>query len=357
MQESLTARELDVLRLAAQGLKNHEIAARLGLALKTVEHMLGRSDPYRAIYCKIEVANRAEAIAWYCSKFGDPRVRSSEARLSEQLLEMFWDYAGHIYMLRLAGQPQLAGVMAGALIARAAQAAAEAGAASAREAFLRVRVKALIEQGTLALETAPRAEVLPRVKPVAADLQALAHELHDADVMATAHMVLAGAYNIGKQYGVGRMLYARALATVQNEDLQLRSLRGLAIAATYLNDRDEIAAVKLKAQALIDAGRFTSLEQVCETLEGVGRAQGLVGLKGAAQWFEAAEQLLHPLGSPPLRRLQVITSKLEVLRRTNPAATGEIERMGQAGIQLANQHGYPRHRAHLVEMLEKALDS
>jgi hypothetical protein len=58
-----------------------------------------------------------------------------------------------------------------------------------------------------------------------------------------------------------------------------------------------------------------------------------------------------------LRRLQVITSKLEVLRRTNPAATGEIERMGQAGIQLANQHGYPRHRAHLVEMLEKALDS
>lgn len=356
MPESLTSRELDVLRLAAQGLKNHEIAARLALALKTVEHMLGRSDPYRAIYAKIEVANRAEAIAWYCSRFGDPRSHGAEARLSEQLLEMFWDYAGHIYSLRVAGQPQLASTMAAVLVARTAQAADEAGSTPVREAFLRVRAKALIEQGTLALETAPRAEVLPCVKPVAAGLHAIAHELRDADMMAAAHMTLAGAYNIGKRYEFGRVFYARALATAQGVDLQLRILRGLAIAATYLHNRDEIVAVRARVQALIDAGQFTSLEQVCETLEGVGRAQGLVGLKGASQWFEAAEQLLHTLEFPPLRRLQVVTSKLEVLQRLDPAATGEIERMGQTGIQLADQHGYARHRAHIVEILKKVLD-
>lgn len=53
----LTARELDVLALLSQGLRNAEIAARLYLSPKTVEHHV------TAVLAKLHAHNRAEAIA------------------------------------------------------------------------------------------------------------------------------------------------------------------------------------------------------------------------------------------------------------------------------------------------------
>jgi len=55
--ESLSQRELEVLRLMAQGLSNREIGERLFLALDTVK---GHN---RRIYDKLQVQRRAEAIA------------------------------------------------------------------------------------------------------------------------------------------------------------------------------------------------------------------------------------------------------------------------------------------------------
>jgi HD-GYP domain-containing protein (c-di-GMP phosphodiesterase class II) len=51
----LTAREVEVLRLVARGLSNHEIAARLGISKKTAAHHVEH------IYTKIDVSNRARA--------------------------------------------------------------------------------------------------------------------------------------------------------------------------------------------------------------------------------------------------------------------------------------------------------
>lgn len=53
----LTARELDVLELIVQGLGNADIATRLYLAPKTVEHHVS------AIFAKLQVCTRAEAAA------------------------------------------------------------------------------------------------------------------------------------------------------------------------------------------------------------------------------------------------------------------------------------------------------
>jgi DNA-binding CsgD family transcriptional regulator len=53
----LTAREREVLELMAQGLRNADIAARLYLSSKTVEHHIS------AILAKLDVRSRAEAIA------------------------------------------------------------------------------------------------------------------------------------------------------------------------------------------------------------------------------------------------------------------------------------------------------
>ncbi|WP_446483099.1 response regulator transcription factor [Cohnella xylanilytica] len=57
MVEPLTPRELEVLRLSAQGLSNREIGERLFLALDTVK---GHN---RRIYGKLQVKRRTEAIA------------------------------------------------------------------------------------------------------------------------------------------------------------------------------------------------------------------------------------------------------------------------------------------------------
>ena len=57
MLEPLSERELEVLRLVAAGLSNHQIATRLYLALSTVK---GHN---RVIFGKLDVQRRTEAVA------------------------------------------------------------------------------------------------------------------------------------------------------------------------------------------------------------------------------------------------------------------------------------------------------
>ena len=55
-QDSLTAREMDVLRLLARGLHNKQIAARLQVNERTIKYHVS------AILSKLEVSNRTEAV-------------------------------------------------------------------------------------------------------------------------------------------------------------------------------------------------------------------------------------------------------------------------------------------------------
>ncbi|MGY1640998.1 response regulator transcription factor [Geodermatophilus sp. SYSU D00703] len=61
----LTAREREVLRLLTEGMANQEIATRLFLSKRTVEHHVG------SILAKLGVATRAEALA-HVARFGMP---------------------------------------------------------------------------------------------------------------------------------------------------------------------------------------------------------------------------------------------------------------------------------------------
>ena len=52
--DDLTPAEAQVAALAASGLRNHEVAARLGVSPKTVEAHLAR------VYAKLDIRSRAE---------------------------------------------------------------------------------------------------------------------------------------------------------------------------------------------------------------------------------------------------------------------------------------------------------
>ena len=54
--DMLSERELDVLRLAARGLANKEIARRMGLSIRTVHSHLAN------IFTKMHVGSRTEAV-------------------------------------------------------------------------------------------------------------------------------------------------------------------------------------------------------------------------------------------------------------------------------------------------------
>jgi DNA-binding CsgD family transcriptional regulator len=59
VDESLTAREADILRLLAKGSRSKEIADQLGIGTGTV------NTHVRHIYEKLHVRSRAEAVARY----------------------------------------------------------------------------------------------------------------------------------------------------------------------------------------------------------------------------------------------------------------------------------------------------
>jgi DNA-binding NarL/FixJ family response regulator len=58
-------RQLRVIELVAQGLKNHEIAGKLGIGSHVVRNYLSN------IYDKIGVSNRVELALWYEARLHD----------------------------------------------------------------------------------------------------------------------------------------------------------------------------------------------------------------------------------------------------------------------------------------------
>ena len=65
-RRSLSARELEVLRMASRGQTNAQIARNLGVTVHAVKFHLG------SIYRKLGVANRTEAAVWLLEHGPEP---------------------------------------------------------------------------------------------------------------------------------------------------------------------------------------------------------------------------------------------------------------------------------------------
>ncbi|MFN8478212.1 MAG: LuxR C-terminal-related transcriptional regulator [Kouleothrix sp.] len=62
---SLSDRDITILKMVSEGLGNKEIAQQLGMVMSTLEKILGNTDDSRSLYRRINVQNRAAAVAWW----------------------------------------------------------------------------------------------------------------------------------------------------------------------------------------------------------------------------------------------------------------------------------------------------
>ena len=356
-----------------QGLTQQQMARKIGIhqsRISRIERGLGKPEDYasaRAFVVHYQL-DRADAEVWLHLLFGLPDLRlgisspiyRSQAYLPlaaaeqdvflEHLVALNQDYLHRIYQIRLEGNPALAIQMADFSSTQLYSLLQRDLSPGYQEIFLRLRAEILFEKGTVYLETSLPETVLVAVRPICMEIDEIANALGNSEVAALSAMLLAGAYNINKQYDRGRSLYLQALEYVGTVDDQLRVLRGLAVSASYMHDPKGVMRVASQTQSLLDGGRFSRWEQVCETLEGVGRAQGLIGSSSAYHFFDEAERLMHRYGSSPLRTLQLTVSKLEVARHIAQRDTEVLEVIGRQALLWAFEHGYRRH-ANLIKGL------
>jgi DNA-binding CsgD family transcriptional regulator len=84
-EDTLTARQLECIKLMARGLTISAVAETLGCSPGTVRVHLC------AAYSKIGVSSCVEAIAWWRQRFGSPELVESQARLAaaEKTIALF----------------------------------------------------------------------------------------------------------------------------------------------------------------------------------------------------------------------------------------------------------------------------
>lgn len=362
------------------GLTQQQMARKIGLdqsRISRIERGLGKPEDYasaRAFIVHYQL-DRSDAEVWLHLLFGLPDlqvgisspIHSYHANLPlpiseqdiflEHLVTLNRDYLHRIYQIRLEGNPALATQMADFSSTQLYTLLQRNLSPGYREIFLRLHAEVLVEKGTVYLETCLPETVLAAVRPICIEIDEIARALGAREVVALSEMLLAGAYNINKQYDIGRRMYLQALEHAGTVDVELRVLRGLAVSASYLSDPKSVMWVASQTRSLLDGGRFSRWDQVCETLEGVGRAHGLLGSSSAYMFFDEADRVIRRNDPSPLRVLQLTVSKLEVARHIAPRDTEVLEEVGRQSLRWAFKHGYRRHanliKGMLVQVLEK----
>lgn len=355
------------------GLTQQQMARKIGIdqsRISRIERGFGKPDDYasaRAFIVHYQL-DRSDAEVWLHLLFGLPDLgvgisspihsyhaypplpASEQDVFLEHLVTLNRDYLHRIYQIRLEGNPALAMQMADFSATQLYSLLQRNLSPEYQEMFLHLRAQVLFEKGTVYLETSLPETVLATVRPICIEIDEIAKVLGASEVAALSAMLLAGAYNINKQYDSGRRLYLQALEHVGTVDNQLRILRGLAVSASYLSDPKSVMWVASQTRSLLDGGRFSRWDQVCETLEGVGRAHGLIGSSSAYIFLDEAERLMGRHGPSPLRMLQLAVSKLEVARHIAPREIDLLEETGNQALRWAFEHGYRRH-ANLIKGL------
>ena len=310
LEQLLKPIELRVLGLATDGLKNVEIAERLSLPPKAVDHMLS-NDPFRGIFWKIDVANRAQAARRYTEEFGGGKDLPAEiveyARVS---LKFAKD-------TRLQGNLSLAEAEAAYLAKLLDQSARKTQSEAYFLELLRIRARALQELQSAYKGAYPLKEVWRLTKPIADEIRRVGIKSKDAELLGLSEQILGDTYHILGDHEKSILHLSNALASLKNPDDQLLVVRGLLLDFAYTIRRDAHKDMLTKMRELIASGQFASLECAFLGLEGLGRSQGILNSSRAFKTFEEAQTYLSKLRTElrnaPLLEIQLVRSELDVV--------------------------------------------
>jgi predicted transcriptional regulator len=355
----------EVLRVKRRrlGISQQEMARRIGINQSRVARIeLGSGIPKDYLTAKKYVEhyklNDEEARRFYQLTFGiAPEV---EALPQSFTREVILDSVETIHQIRVQGNSFLAGVRADALSARLTELKKISPTSSkANAVLLNAYAHVLNERAWIYKETLPPANVPVVTKSLITEIQNIAVACRDKELDGLFNLQRASTFYMMGQYVSAIPFLNRALENLGTEDNRLVALRVKALSWSYLKERLRFEEAEIQIKRAIETGRSLTLERICQSLEGLGRAQGILRLPRALKTIEEGWSIFEKMRSEhvqaPFRHAQLVRSHLEIVVNTEGKKTETIEDIGNAGLQVAQQHGYPRHELIIKDLLEEVI--
>lgn len=364
----LGEREVEILKLAAQGLTTREIAAKVSLSPNTVEKMLGNTDP-RSLYAKIGASNRSQATAWYVGRFGLPASETDEQQkdsanqdnhwlsmevTAPYLLEIAGDFSLRIRAFTEGGNPELAFSAAVSLSNRLKQLLRSSTFHGNAKPLYQVFARVLFEQIMASKMMVSPDKALAASWPTIKELLAIAKLCRDPEIAGLAYSCWADSYYQAKQYRRAVRCYKKALSLITDVHERVGLLRGCALANAYLSQEDEYTYVKKVVTQLIGEGHV-AIDVVCHAYEGLARAEGLLYLHSAPDTLnkgrDAYKAVQTEIGRRPVRAIQLDRSEFEILVSLKASNKTALEKLGTNALARAEEYGYHRHAIKIHRLL------
>lgn len=235
--------------------------------------------------------------------------------------------------------------------------------------LLLVQAHALYQKAESYMELLPPKDLTTIASTVVDAMYALANECDHAtaqeEVKRLADYQAAAIEYHNGNYGRAVAAYEAILDDVDSKTFDGRALeaeRTLAICYAYRKDlrvtekRREISRLHKKIQSKVATGQFSD-EIVTETLEGVGRALGLVGMpsEGYALIKDGEAIITSNNLLTPFRVVQLIKSELEIIYQ-DPTEKSFLQIRGEEGLRLARLFRYKRYEQRILQLLTMALN-
>ncbi len=197
--------------------------------------------------------------------------------------------------------------------------------------------------------------------PLIKEVLDIGKEYDDKSLLGSVYFNIGDIYYIKKQYTDAIPCLKNASDLLKDDkNLSLRINRTMALSLANLQEKKEFLKVKERAMGLIENGEFTSLEPVCQVLEGIGSGLGILKSPNAFRVLEEAQKTYEMMiardEKMPFLSIQLARSQIEVMHNLGSKDKRLIEEIGNEGLRLASEYGFHRYVNQFKNLLEKSLN-
>lgn len=225
--------------------------------------------------------------------------------------------------------------------------------------FLKILAELLLEKTIIYRETILPQKALPTIRPMIKKVREIAKTCEDRELLGRADFYLGCAYYVAEKYDISLQLFRKSLSLVKNINYKLEILRGFSLDFAYLQEKDEFLKIETQARELIKENQSSRISSVCELLEGIARAQGLLKIQKAFKTLDETRNINTLIKNKKtkvfLRDIQLVRTHLEIVKYLAPKEKNFLEQIGVKGFNSAMEHGYQRHAVKIKKLLEECL--